>query len=267
MINADPKNVPAVERAYKVFLVLTASPRPMGISDLARELNLGKSTVHALVHTLVNLGLLEAAPENGRGFRPSETILAPWREALLKSPLARASEPLLTAFSDRNNLTALAGVFLHNKVLIVKAIRAPGFSISAFSGQLVPAWAGALGKLLAATTPPVQVRKKASWIAGKGPLDMKTFLAEVEETRIAGAAFDREEYINGVRALAARIPLNEPFQPLGAVWAVGLAPSLDDARLRLLGPELKSLAEEIGRRAADLKRMDDGSKNQADRRI
>ncbi|MFH1137952.1 MAG: IclR family transcriptional regulator [Pseudomonadota bacterium] len=260
-ILSNKNNTPALERAHNIFVALLCSPWPLGISDLARELDLGKSTVHGLVHTLVNLGLLEMAGENGRGVRPASTVLSLWREALLKGALAESSEPLLASFSERHGLTTLAGVFLHARVLIVKAVRAPGFGISAYAGQLVPAWAGALGKILAAALPPARVRQLASRMAAKGPVPPRAYLQEIEAVRSSGVSYDRGEYIVGVRALAALVRPDGPFQPLGAVWAVGLAPSLDDGRLEALGPELKALAEEIGRRAAEWGRKNNEFKN------
>lgn len=243
---SNDNHVPALERAHLVFMALLSSPWPLGISELARHLDLSKSTVHGLVHTMVRLGLLEPDEPHGRGFKPSSTILDLWKEALLKGALAQAARPLLQAFTQRHELTALAGYFLHARVLVVEAVLAPGFGISAYAGQMLPVWAGALGKLLLATLPPKRSRALAPQLAAHGPLKAKAYLGEVEQARAGGVALDREEYLKGVRAMAAAVPPGRPLEPLGAVWAVGLAPALENGRLEALAVELKAVADEIG---------------------
>lgn len=243
--------VTALDRAHRLYRRLIVSPWPMGISELARDLGLSKSTVHGLVHTLTDLGLLDTAPEDGTKFRISETVLSLWREALLKGPMARAAKPLLVEFSERHGLTALAGVFLQARVLVVEAVTAPGFGIAAYAGQVLPAWAAALGKVLLAAHPGRRVGRLARDMASHGPLDAQAYLDEVEQTRLTGVALDREEYLPGVRALACPLPITGPLQPFGAVWAVGLAPSLDDRRLTALAPELLDLAGRLRRRIAE----------------
>ncbi|MEW6263117.1 MAG: IclR family transcriptional regulator C-terminal domain-containing protein [Thermodesulfobacteriota bacterium] len=244
------RNVPALERSGRVIQTLLHSPWPLGISELARVLSLSKSTLHGLVHTLANLGLLEKENENGRNYQPSTLILSLWREALLKGNLARCARPLLTAFSERQALTTLAGVFINARVLVVEAVLAPGFSIAAYAGQWLPAWAGALGKLLLAALPPDRAEALAPRMAAQGPLGLEAYLAEVDQARQSQVALDREEYLKGVCALAAAVASGRPLEPLTAVWTVGLAPSLTGARMKDLTPEVRSLAEEIGRRLA-----------------
>ena len=245
------KNVPALERAYCILTTLFRSPWPLGISELARELNYSKSTVHGLVHTLANLGLLETLSESGRGIRPTDAVVSLWREAQLKGPLAKAARPLLTDFSENHNLTTLAGVFLPGRVLIVEAVLAPGFSVAAYTGQMVPARAGALGKALLASLPPDRALKMARKLAADASIGPAAYLAEVEEARRTKVALDREEYLEGVRALAATVDSGRPLDPLVAVWAVGLAPSLSDVRMEALAPELRALAEEVRRRLVE----------------
>ncbi|MEW5724541.1 MAG: helix-turn-helix domain-containing protein [Thermodesulfobacteriota bacterium] len=244
--------VPALARAYRLMAALVGSPWPLGVSELARDLDLSKSTVHGLVHALIELGFLERDGQDERKVKPAAAVISLWREALLKGSLRRAAGPLLAAFSDRQSLTALAGVFLPGRVLIIEAVLAPGISVAAYPGQLVPAWAGALGKLLLSTRPPRRAKALAGRMAARGPLDEKTYLAEVDQVRVTGVALDREEYIEGVRALAAAVVPAGPLDPLGAVWTVGLAPSLGDARMEALVPELRSLAEEVGWRMAEI---------------
>ena len=250
MFDLKNKNIPAVERAHRIVTTLMRAAWPMGITDLSRDLDLSKSTVHGLVHTLVNLGVLETFPKNPRLFRPASGLISIWRGALLEGALARGARPLLERFMEKHGLTALAGLFLQARVLIVEAVLAPGLGVSAYAGQMMPARASALGKVMLAALPEQRVRKVAAALAADMPVSREALLDEVDEVRAAGVALDREEYLPGVRALAAAVPGGGAHGPLAAVWTVGLSRQLDDARLSELGPEVLSLARRIGERVS-----------------
>jgi IclR family transcriptional regulator, blcABC operon repressor len=55
---ASAKPVPALVRASRIMDTLAQDSQPRGISDLARALDLPRSTVHGLCRTLAELGLL-----------------------------------------------------------------------------------------------------------------------------------------------------------------------------------------------------------------
>ena len=262
MFDIENIPVPALGRAYRIFTTLLLSPLPLGISELSRQLTLGKSTVHGLVHSLLALGVLELEKNSGPKFRPSRDLMSLYREALLKGTLAKAAGPLLESFSERHGLTALAGVYLQARVLIVEAHVAPGFSLSAYAGQSVPASAAALGKALLAWLDPDQAERLAGRMASGSPLSKEAFLDQVKEARLLGVACDREEYLEGVRAMACMVPPAKPLDPLGAIWMVGLAPSLSEAKMTELLPELRNMARQVSLRqlAMDAAGPEKGSK-------
>ena len=242
------ENVPALERAHTIVTTLITSPWPMGISDLARNLGYSKSTVHGLVHTLVNLGLLEFSKASGHKVQPSHTILDLWKGSLLKGDLARTAPQLIGAFSEKHDLTTITGFYISSRVLIVDAVLGSGINVAANPGQMVPVTAAALGKVLAAHLPPQQSKAIVKYLSAKSPLSPAQYAAEVEQVREQGVAFDREEYLRGVKALASAIPPRDSIMPLAAVWVVGLAPHLPEHRMEELVPEVRQLAKAVGRR-------------------
>lgn len=66
--HGGPPLVPAVAKTFRLLYVLSASGAPLGTSELARQLGLGKSTVHGLVTTLEALGIIESV-DGSRRFR------------------------------------------------------------------------------------------------------------------------------------------------------------------------------------------------------
>ena len=58
------KRVPAIDRCYAILHLFAGSNRPLGISEIARELGLYKGTVFNAVHTLAALEIFAgAAPD------------------------------------------------------------------------------------------------------------------------------------------------------------------------------------------------------------
>jgi DNA-binding IclR family transcriptional regulator len=250
----NKRMVPALDRAQRIFQTIMAAPHPMGISELARHLDLGKSTVHGLLHSLTALQLLDRADESDGRFKPAQLLMNLMREALLKGPVRRAASELSPDFSTAHGLTLLTVHFLSGRALIVDAAEAPGLGVSARPGTFVPSWAGALPKILLAGT---NGTKRPPWgerLAEKSPLRREAFWAEVSEARKTGVALDREEYMPGIRALAAALPQGPALEPRAAVLALGLAPALGDDRLTMLSPALLVLAESVHRRAEALRR-------------
>jgi DNA-binding IclR family transcriptional regulator len=69
------------------------------------------------------------------------------------------------------------------------------------------------------------------------------YVREIEKAREQGFATDDEEYILGVRAVAA--PIQGGTRPMSAIWVVGFKASLDDERMKALAEHTRESAEAI----------------------
>jgi IclR family KDG regulon transcriptional repressor len=69
------------------------------------------------------------------------------------------------------------------------------------------------------------------------------FIKAIEETRKRGYAMDDEEYMLGVKAIAAPI---QTFSPtLTSIWVVGFTSSLNDQKMEEVISEIQKTAQEI----------------------
>jgi DNA-binding IclR family transcriptional regulator len=77
----------------------------------------------------------------------------------------------------------------------------------------------------------------------KSVVDPRQFLKEVGKVKEKGYAIDQEEYILGVRAVAA--PIQTATLPPAAVWVVGFTSTLDEKKVGIVIPEIQKAAREI----------------------
>jgi len=73
--------------------------------------------------------------------------------------------------------------------------------------------------------------------------DTDLFMKEIKKVKENGYAMDFEEYMPGVRAVAA--PLNLEEQPLAAIYIVGFKKSLDDDKMDIIKTEITKAADAI----------------------
>lgn len=244
--------VPAVLKAFKLLEIVSQSEKPLGVSELARRLDLGKSTVHGLVTTLESLGVLQATDGSRR------YVLGPRLSALSlrsgMSPDLRASaRPALERLASTTEQTSFLGVPADSHVTILDIVHGrPTLSISAPVGSSVPLLAGAVGKALLASWDPERRRQflHDTSLPAFTPASLTTpeaYESAVAETAARGAAIDVDEYIEGVRAAAAPI-VGSGSKLVAILWVAGFSRHIDAAQLELIAGAVAAEAAEISQR-------------------
>jgi len=243
--------VPAVYKAFKLLEIVSISDRPLGVSELARRLQMGKSTVHGLVTTLEALGVLEAVGAK-------RYALGPRLNALLsrtgnQADLRQVARPALERLALATELTSFLGVPSNGQVTIVDIVHGPPtLAISAQVGSSIPMLAGAVGKVVLASWE--QERRNAFLRATPLPAFTPHSIVESEEyerivgeTASRGVAIDCDEYVDGVRAAAAPV-MGPGNRLLAVVWVAGFSRHIDDARLDGVAASVLKEATEISQR-------------------
>lgn len=211
----------AAKRALEVIEHIAASPDPVSLSDVAREVGLPKSSAHALIRTLDDEGYLQ---RDGRG----EYSLGPRMLSLLGSlprrhDLPRAARPIMQELVDEVGETAILGVRQGAEVIYVEQVEAPHvIRYVAPLGEPRPLHATSIGKVYLATMSDDQVKE----LLRKAPpkaltehslVSQSAIKAELGTVRERGFAVNREESIAGVVAVA--VPIRERGEPDGTVIA------------------------------------------------
>jgi DNA-binding IclR family transcriptional regulator len=104
-------------------------------------------------------------------------------------------------------------------------------------GTTIPLLAGAAGKVFLAMMDEEQamrlIRSKGlTRYTPRSIIDLETYVQEIRSVKDRGFAVDDEEYLLGVRAVAAPIQGVEPS--ISAIWVVGFKASLDEEKMKTL---------------------------------
>jgi IclR family transcriptional regulator, KDG regulon repressor len=244
--------VPAVLKAFRLIEAVSLSDKPLGVSELSRRLEMGKSTVHGLVTTLESLGVLEAVNGSKR------YVLGPRLPALCsrsgnQADLRQVARAALERLAEATEQTSFFGVPNDGHVTILDIMHGrPTLSISAPVGSSIPLLAGAVGKVVLASWEPQRRRaflrdNVLPAFTASSIVRPDAYEAAVAQTVERGVAVDVDEYVDGVRAAAA--PVTGPGRQLVAVlWVAGFSRHIDAKRLDEIAAAVTREAAEISAR-------------------
>ena len=242
---------PIVKKAFQILQLIAGEDRQMTISDLSRELGINKSTVHGITKALEETGALYRDNESKR-YALGTAIFELARADYSRKDLKEIARPLMEKLMRSTGQSVFLGICSGSHVSIIDIVEsAQDLKITSPVGTRVPLLAGALGKAFLACMDKTQALSLIDELGlrsytANSIINPKRYMEKVEQARETGYGLDDEEYIEGVRAVAAVI--NRSGHPMAAVWIVGFTPSMDSGTLQSIAAETKRTAEEIARK-------------------
>jgi DNA-binding IclR family transcriptional regulator len=207
---AEPSGgVQSVDRAISVLEIL-ARRGAAGVSEVAAEIGVHKSTAFRLLGALEDRGLVEQATDRGKyqlGFGILRLASAvPGRLDLVTQGRSVLAE-LATAFGETVNLAVIRS---HYAVNLDQARGSAAVVAQNWTGQLTPLHATSSGKVLLAHESPAR-RKQLLDAAGLAKFTKHTITArralqaQLDQAVEYGYATTFEEYEDGLNAVAAPV--------------------------------------------------------------
>ena len=247
------RTLSTVRNAVRALNVL-AERGPLRLTALAGEMALGKSTVHLLLHTLREDGMVDYDPVSSTyrvGLRVFEIGATAVEQGGFGTRLIGAMEEL----ARRCNESVSLGVLSAGSVLFVQRVESPEvLRADIRPGTRMPLHASASGKALLATmsdaeidrllpdpTLPASARRT---LRGRDAL-----LAEIAVVRERGYAGQTEEFVDGIAALAAPV-FAAGGKVVGALSIAGPTARFDEAAWAgFLLPAASDMSQLCGYRA------------------
>ena len=247
-------SAPSVKKAFKILHMISDAPTGMGISDLAKQLKIGKSTVHGITSALEELGVLVRDPLHKK-YSMGYTILEFSRKAYKKMEWRDLARTPMERLMEKVGETVFLGIMNGDHITILDVVESHNeMKITSPPGTRLPLLAGATGKVFLSQFEEKKAKEFVQKMGlvkytSKTVIDPKRFFKEIEETRSSGYAMDDEEYLLGVRAIAA--PIQAPSLPPAAIWVVGFTSSLNGQKMEKAITEIKKTTHTIGQLLMD----------------
>ncbi len=235
-------------------LHLLAERGPLRLTALARELGLGKSTAHLLLHTLREDGMVDYDSVSSTyrvGLRVFEIGATAVEQGGFGTRLIGAMEDL----ARRCNESVSLGVVSTGSILFVQRVESPEvLRADIRPGTRMPLHASASGKALLATMsePEFERRLPDSHLPASARLTLRerdALLAEMYLIRAQGYARQIDEFVDGIAAVAAPI-FDAGNRALAALSIAGPVSRFDEhAWSRLLLPAASEMSRLCGNHA------------------
>jgi len=238
-------------RGLDILELLASAARPMGVTELGEHLGLDKSTAHRLLTTLVKRGYARQEPES-RNYALGAQALVLYDAFQSQTGLQQVCRPLLQELTDLTGETSHLAVLSGVNIVFVDWVCTPQvMGVRTVVGRSEPAHCTALGKAILVALPEKQredILRGAALHAytDRTPVTLDELQSDLEASSIRGWALDNEEFLLGVRCLAAAV-LDCTGHPVAALGISGPASRLSLARCRKLGPQVLTIANNASR--------------------
>jgi len=247
---------PSVKKAFDILRFVSSSREGMGINEIAKSLNIAKSTVHGIVSILEDVGALTRDPFT-RKYELGLTLFELGRKAYAQIDLREIARPVMEKLMEKVHETVFLGTLNrdHKSILVLDVVECGhDFKITSPVGSTLPLLAAAPGKALLATMDEdkvIEIIKEQGLpkYTEKSITDQEEFIKEIRNTRHNGYAVDYEEYISGVRAVA--VPITGEKNQIASIYVVGFKASLSEEKMDILKTEIKDIAKTINQRVKE----------------
>jgi DNA-binding IclR family transcriptional regulator len=228
----------SVEKALDILLHLHGTGA-LGVTGIARGVELPKSTTHRLLASLARRRLVEQ-DENGR-YRTGLRLVALGLGVLDREPVVAAARPLLEAEARASGESLFLAAARGGRIVVLDKVDGTGFLRAAPRvGEEVPIVGTATGRLHVALAPQC-VEEPA---APRGGAARRALAQELARVRRSGWASSRNEWIPGLAVVAA------------PVWAGGrllAAVALAAPAVRLLATHEERVARRLQKAAEQIR--------------
>jgi IclR family acetate operon transcriptional repressor len=247
--------VQSVDRALAALEILAASGKAgMGVSELARELGVSKSTAFATLQTLAARDFVADVPESGsRRYRLGMALARLGDRMVADISLNEIALPVLRSLTDATLLTSRLAVLDGGFAVAVARVEAPGMvRFATYLGRREHAHCSAVGKAMLSTLPTAQARRIIAQVGlprrtDYTITDAADLMQELAFVAARGYAFDNEEDTKGVFCVGAAV-FDRGGAGAGAVSVSGLKPGVPESRLHEIGEIVRDHADRISAR-------------------
>jgi len=201
---------PIVTKATRILRLITKASNNLGLSDIASQLSLAKSTTHGILTALESAGWVLRDPIS-RAYTCGYALKDLGEAAIVRLPLINVARPFLEDLSARLGEDIFLGVVAGTNILILDQVEtSKELKVTARPGTRLSLFAGAAGKIFLAFLDEKKLDEilRTTILPRFTPAsitDPVAYKRDLKRVLEAGFAIDSGEYITNCRAVAAPI--------------------------------------------------------------
>lgn len=245
--------IQSLERAFAILEQVAHHRDGITLSELCKSVGLHSSTTFHLVKTMVQIGYASQNADSKK-YKIGRKVFSLAAGALDESGLTNRATPVLELLTERTGESSHFAIRSGHDIVIIAMTGSAGmFQLVARAGEVRPPHATAIGKVLLAALTPAQFEryhKNAELVSftPKTIVEREALLAELEQVRRNGIAFDDGEFNAEVRCVA--VPVHD-F--LGRVaGAIGISGPMWRLSLQSLHEKSKLVRQSAAEFSAEL---------------
>jgi IclR family transcriptional regulator, KDG regulon repressor len=232
-------------RTLEVLKLIADTSRQLGVSEIARMLSMNKSTAFGILRTLQQ-GAYVFKDASTKKYTVGDELIRFSRMISEDKGLAHLARPFMENLAESADETVFLGVCEGAVIKVIDVVEPEkSLTLSSPVGTKIPITAGAPGKayLSSLRNQEVVALLEEEGLTGwtkSSITNVDLFLKEIEATRKQGFALDWEEYVAGVRGVAARITSEN--RPVGVIWVAAFAGSMNHKKMLQVSRMLVEIA-------------------------
>lgn len=247
------KSVAAVQSVDRALMVLEILGKlgTAGVTEIAVELGVHKSTVSRLVAVLESRGFVEQLSDRGK-YRLGFALVRLAGSTSAQMDLAKQSQATCDRLAAQCGETINVAILDGDRIInIVETLGPAEITLRTWVGQNCPAHATSSGKALLSALPPEKVRDlfgdKLATFTARTIADGATLATELADIRRRGWASVCEELEVGLNAVAAPVR-DSSGKTIAALSVSGPSYRLDSSRFTEVAELAVAAADQISRR-------------------
>ncbi|WP_409290266.1 IclR family transcriptional regulator [Peribacillus sp. SCS-37] len=244
--------VKSVSRALDIITLVSLKKGGLGVTEIANQIDINKSSVYRILSTLVQYGYIEQDSETGR-YKLGYKFLEISSKLLESIDLRAEARPYLQELENLTNEVIHLVVYDQGEVVYIEKLEGnETLRMHSKVGKRAPMHCTSVGKAILAYLPSNVVidildRKGMPMHTDKTITNKDRFLQELIEVKKRGYALDLEENEYGITCIAVPI-----FDHLGKVIAAvsisGPTLRMADQRMLQLQAQMLHIGKEISKR-------------------
>lgn len=241
------KIVGALYSGIKILRYLSACKSPVGVTQVARDLELNPSTCFNLLRTLAHEKLVIFNPEI-KTYQIGLGLVEIAQSALNSASLVRMIQPVMDEVSATHRITVTLWQKMEdNRVMLIANAESDSYiSIHMSIGQRLPMFIGALGRCFAAFSELSKGELKKAYfkIRVQDPVAIDEWLESLESVKLKGFAIDEGHFSKGFTTLSAPI-FDSENRPYMAISAVAVSAQLSEEQTLDIAMSLNQASQRI----------------------